>query len=150
MLGREVATRLYVFFFVVCICYMVTCVLFCTLVGCRILFYVLALCTHNSNVSWMDAFKWNASHHSSSKWMEAFDILSFMTLGSVVFKSVVAGTNCCTIFESCLRFTNHWTSTATIVSEFYSIFDRILVWTSASLAFLNPHTNIRHLNCVSW
>ena len=60
---------------------------------------------------------------------------------------VVAGTDCYIMWESRLRFTNHWHSTATctVISGFCSIFDRILVRTSD----LNPHTNRRHLNCAS-
>ena len=59
-------------------------------------------------------------------------------------------TDSCIMRESCLRFTYHWhsiTICSRVMSEFWSIFDRILVRTSALHADLNPHANIRHLNC---
>ena len=40
-LGRKLATRLHVFFFFMCVCYVVACVLFCALAGCRILLFFL-------------------------------------------------------------------------------------------------------------
>ena len=88
VLERKVATKLYVcvFFFSLCICYVVAWVLFCALAGCRTPFYVLAFGTRHSNVSWMDPFERNASHHNSRKQMEVFYVLRIVTLSSVDFE----------------------------------------------------------------
>ncbi len=65
------------------------------------------------------------------------DDVEFCSFWMVLIVGVVPGTDCCTICESCLRFTNPWHSTVIccrVMSGFCSIFDRILVQTSASLA----------------
>ena len=70
----------------------------------------------------------------------------------VLIVGVVLGTDCCTISESCFRFTNCWHSSAACCRAmfgFCSIFDRILLWSSLYLAQLNQQTKIKHLNCLS-
>ena len=78
VLVRKVATGLYIFLFCRCLLCGRLCVI---LVGCRIPLYVLAFYARNNDMSWVDTFKWNASHHNSSMQMEAFYML---TLSSVV------------------------------------------------------------------
>ena len=53
----------------------------------------------------------------------------------VLIVDVVAGTNCCTISDSCFKFTSHRHSSVTccrVKSGFCSIFDKILVRTSVA------------------
>ena len=57
----------------------------------------------------------------------------------------LSGVDCCTICESCLRFTNNW---YLLWSNIW-VFERNLVRTSASPADLNPYTNIRYFYCMS-
>ena len=79
------------------------------------------------------------------------DDIEFCSFWTALTVDLLVGTDWCTICESCLRFTNYWHSTATccrIMFRFCSIFDRVLVQTLVSPVDLNPHTNIRHLNCA--
>ena len=130
---------------------MVTCVLFCVLVGYSNFLFAHAFYPCNGGVSWIDTFEWNTSHLNFSKKMKAFYMLSLVTMHSVVVKWHWLR-KLLPVHTVVPYVTNHWHSIATccwVESGFCSIFDRILVRTSGSLADLKPHTNIRHLNCTS-
>ena len=138
---RKVAIRLYMFFFDVCVCYVVKCVILCTSGEqnpslCPCFLHSWQQCVFNGH------FHVNCQPPQSQLVDGGFlcvkpDDVEFCSFWMVLIVGVVPGTDCCTICESCLRFTNPWHSNVIccrVMSGFCSIFDRILVQTSASLA----------------